>query len=69
MGHIVKLWKVKLRSDAKMDENVPVSMKAAERIHEELKRRVGMNGILCKVQEVQESAGGTDESDVAGVVG
>lgn len=69
MGHIVKLRKVKLRSNTKIDENVPVSMKAAERVHEEVKRRVGMNGVLREVQEVQESAGRSDESDIAHVVG
>jgi hypothetical protein len=57
MGHIVKLRKVELRSDAKIDENVPVSMKTAECIHEELKCQICVNGILGKVQEVEESVG------------
>ena len=36
----MELRKVKLRSDAKIDEDVVVSMKAAECILEESKRRV-----------------------------
>ena len=65
----MELRKVKLRSDAKIDEDVAVSMKVAECILEESKRRVRVDGILGEVQEVQESAGGTNESGVADVVG
>ena len=53
-GLIVKLWKVKLSSDAKIDEDIPVSMKVGKCVHEELKCQVGVNGVLGKVQEVQE---------------
>ena len=69
MRHVVKLRKVELRPDAEVDKDVPVSVKPAECIHEEVKRRVGVDGILSKVQEVEESTGRTDEADVAHVVG
>ena len=50
----MKLRKVKLSSDAKIDEDIPVSVKAGKCVCEELKCRVGVNGVLGKVQEVQE---------------
>ena len=50
----MKLRKVKLSSDAKIDEDIPVSVKAGKCVREELKCRVGVNGVLGKVQEVQE---------------
>ena len=53
-GLIVKLWKVKLSSDAKIDEDIPVSVKVGKCVREELKCQVGVNGVLGKVQEVQE---------------
>ena len=65
----MKLRKVELRLDAEVDKDVLVSVKLAECIHEEVKRRVGVDEILSKVQEVEESAGQTDEADVAHVVG
>ena len=69
MRHVVKLRKVELRPDAEVDKDVPVSMKPAECIHEEVKHQVGVDRILSKVQEVEESTGRTDEADIAHVVG